>query len=387
MPGTPGAHGLASGPAIRVERVTVRLRVVLDRVAGTDDSDIAIASAELVSALVHTAPRGCRVAGIDGRESSDAVSAEGLVDVWRAPVGRRELATAWRMGVSLGGSGGMIHSPSLMAPLVRHDRTHDHDQTVVTVWSLEAWTHPQRLDRADVAWQRAMLRRAVRFADAVVVPTHAMAAELAEIAPLGSRIRVIAGAPRTGFRVPADAPGRARTLGLPERYIAVLGRAVDHDDLASVFRAVAGFGLDVVVIGDGADDPARVFALAHAEGIHESRVRAPHVPDASDRASLLVSAVAVVAPSGVSAFPWRALEALAVGAPLVAPRTAQNQEIFADGAHFVDTADPDEIGDALRRINEDEAFMARLRVLSADRARAFSWRDAAERVWQLHAEL
>lgn len=367
--------------------MTVRLRVVLDRVAGTDDPDIAIASAELVSALVHTAPRGCRVAGIDGRETPDAVPAEGLVDVWRAPVGRRELAAAWRMGVSLGGSGGMIHSPSLMAPLVRHDRTHDHDQTVVTVWSLEAWTHPQRLDRADAAWQRAMLKRAVRFADAVVVPTHAMAAELAEIAPLGGRIRVIAGAPRTGFRVPADAPGRARTLGLPERYIAVTGSVTDPEGLASALRAASDLGVDVVMVGRGNDDPVRLGEFAQANGLSERRVHTPSLIDASDRAAVLHGALAVVAASEAPVFPWRALEALAVGAPLIAAKTAQNEELVGDGAYLTGRGDSDDVAEALRRVIEDEDFAARLRVLSEDRSRAFSWRDAAERVWQLHAEL
>ena len=281
----------------------------------------------------------------------------------------------------------MIHSPTLMAPLVRHDRAHNHDQTVVTVWSLEPWTAPERLDRRDVAWQRAMLRRATRFADAVVVPTHAMAAELADIAPLGARVRVIAGAPTPGFGGVVDAPARGRALGLPERYVAVLGRSVDAGGIASAFRALAGLQIDVVVVGDGDDDPARIFALADAEGIPEHRVRAPHLPDAIDRASVLAGAAAVVAASRDAAFPWRMLEALAVAAPMIAVRTAQNEELLADAAHFVGPVDPDELGEALRRVTEDAAFAARLRVLSADRARAFSWSDAAERVWQLHAEL
>jgi glycosyltransferase involved in cell wall biosynthesis len=274
-----------------------------------------------------------------------------------------------------------------MAPLVRHDRAHDHDQTVVTLWSLEAWTAPERLDRGDVAWQRAMLRRATRFADAVVVPTHAMAAELAEIAPLGARIRVIAGAPSPAFDQVADDPARTRALGLPRRYVVVLGRSVDCDGLVWAFRAIAGLDVDVVVVGDGDDDPARVLGLALAEGIPDHRVRAPHVPDSSDRASVLAGAAAVVSASTAPAFPWRALEALATGAPLVAARTAQNEELLAEGAHLAAADDSDELGEALRRAIEDDAFAARLRVLSADRARAFSWRDAAERVWQLHAEL
>ena len=64
----------------------------------------------------------------------------------------------------------MIHSPSLFAPLVRHDRVHDNDQTVVTVWDLRPWEAADELPRATVAWHRAMLKRAVKFADAVVVP-------------------------------------------------------------------------------------------------------------------------------------------------------------------------------------------------------------------------
>jgi glycosyltransferase involved in cell wall biosynthesis len=354
-------------------------------------SDLAAASENLLAALTTSAPSGCEVVGIvpSGRAEGvvDHAALAELATVWKAPVPRRQLAAAWRAGTGLGGAGGMIHSPTLMAPLVRHDRAHDHDQTVVTLWSLEAWTAPERLDRGDVAWQRAMLRRATRFADAVVVPTHAMAAQLAEIAPLGARIRVIAGAPTPGFDQTAEVPTRIRALGLPPRYVAVLGRSVDRDGLVWAFRAIAGLDVDVVVVGDGGDDPARVFGLALAEGIPDHRVRAPHVPDSSDRASVLAGAAAVVSASTAPTFPWRALEALATGAPLVAARTEQNEELLAEGAHLAAVDDSDELGEALRRALEDDAFAARLRVLSTDRARAFSWRDAAERVWQLHAEL
>lgn len=304
--------------------------------------------------------------------------------MWRAPVGRRELATAWRAGTGLGAAGGMIHSPTLMAPLVRHDRAHDHDQTVVTLWSLEAWTAPERLERGEVAWQRAMLKRAVRFADAVVVPSHAMAEELAGFAPLGARIRVIAGAPSTGVRRDLNGATSTSQLGLSARYVAVVGHVLD---LATAFRAVAGLDLGVVVLGDGNDDPARIFELARECGLREDRVRAPHLPQASQRADVLANARAVVAPSESSAFPWRALEALDAGVPLIAARAAQNEELFADGASFIDAADSEAVADEVRRVVEDDALAARLRVLATDRARAFSWRDSAERVWQLHAEL
>src|SRR5690606_236850 len=107
-------------------------------------------------------------------------------------------------------------APSLMAPLVRHDRVHDDHQIAVTVWDLTAWEAPQTLPKSAVAWQRAMLRRAAKHADAVIVPTHAMAERIAEVAKLNGRVRVIAGAPPEGFASPTDAAMRRASLSLPD---------------------------------------------------------------------------------------------------------------------------------------------------------------------------
>ena len=98
----------------------------------------------------------------------------------------------------------MIHSPSLVAPLVKHDRVHDHDQTVVTVWDLSPWDAPATLSKQRVLRERAMLKRAAKHADAVVVPTHAHAERLAQLAKFGGRIRV-------------DSRRRARRVRRPAR--------------------------------------------------------------------------------------------------------------------------------------------------------------------------
>ncbi|CDJ98897.1 Glycosyl transferase group 1 [Microbacterium sp. C448] len=364
---------------------------MLDQLVSPTDPDLAAASSSLCSALIAAAPSGCDVGGMlpAARPSDDSASApvDGLAEVWRAPVAGRELAHAWRWGVPLGSAQGMIHSPTLLAPLVRHDRVHDHDQTVVTLWSLEAWAAPARLARGAAAWQKAMLGRAVRHADAVVVPTHAMAAQLAEIAPLGARIRVIAGAPEAGFAVPVDAPNRVLRAGVGSPYIIALGSAADSDELAAVFARAALLGVEVVVLGAGADDSALIVDRAQASGLTERRVHTIARPDASDRAALFAGALAVVALSTAPAYPWRLLEALAAGAPIIAAATAQHEELLADAAHFADPGDSDAAGALLSAVVEDEDVARRLRVLSQDRSRAFAWTDSAQRVWQLHAEL
>ena len=42
---------------------------------------------------------------------------------------------------------------------------------------------------------------------------------------------------------------------------------------------------------------------------------------------------------------------------------------------------------AISTVATDAARAERLSITGSDRARAFAWRDSAERVWQLHADL
>ncbi len=363
--------------------MTATLRVMLDQLVAPTSPDLAEASAALAHALAATAPRGAEVSAIVPRGEGPDIPE--LAGVTRLTLPRREIAAAWQLGMVTGVGGGMIHSPTLLAPLVRHDRVHETHQIVPTLWELRAWEDPASLARADVLWQRAMLKRAVAHADAVVVPTHAAAARLAEIAPkIAGRIRVIAGAPADGFRVPSDAAGRLRTLGVPDRFGLVVPAAADADAVRGALAALAPHDLDVVVLADAATaDAAAVADLAAAGGVALGRVHSLAGLDRHDRAALLSQAAVVVAPAGPgTAWPWRVVEAVAAGAVLVAADTAVHREVVADAGLLVG---PGETGDAVAAAVG--AAASRLRVLAGDRAAAFSWREAAERVWQLHAEL
>lgn len=347
------------------------MRVVVDQIGV--DADLARAALGLTLGLVNTAPRGCVVSGIvpNGAEASVA----GLHDVRTLPLARRELAAAWQMGIAAGVGGGLIHSPTLLAPLVRHDRVHDNDQTTVTLWDLCAWENPEALPKTSVAWQRAMLKRAVKHADAVVVPSHAMAERLAEITPLGDRIRVIAGAAPAGFCEPADASRLREDMRLPEHYVVVTG---DGESYADGFRAAARADADAVVLDAG----AALIQLATSAGLPAERMHLLGGLDDSSWAALLAAAGAVVATSAALAWPWRLIEAMELGVPVVAVDSGVHSDVIADGGAVVP---PGQLDDAL--IDALGSGRRRLQVLGADRARAFSWASSAERVWALHAEL
>jgi glycosyltransferase involved in cell wall biosynthesis len=376
--------------------MTATLRVMLDQLVAPTEPDLAEASRELARALVAGAPAGCEVEGIApaGGQIDPRSEVAGLAGIRRTALARRELAGALQLGVGTGIGGGMIHSPSLFAPLVRHDRVHDNDQTVVTVWDLRPWEAADELPRATVAWHRAMLKRAVRYADAVVAPTHSIAARLVELAPpLGDRIRVIAGASPLDFTVPSDEVGRRRGLDLPEGFLLLSGGPVRSDGLDVGLAAIGASGIDlpVVVIDTQEGDEPVIADLASAAGIPERMVHVRGPLAAADRAAVFGAALALVAPSRRAAFPWRVVDALTLGVPVIAAGSAVHAEVILDGGVLVDAADAaavvDGLADALGRALASTSAADRLAVLAGDRGRAFSWREAAERVWQLHAEL
>ncbi|VXB13543.1 Glycosyltransferase involved in cell wall bisynthesis [Microbacterium sp. 8M] len=353
------------------------LRVVLDQANDIVDPDQADAARSLVLGLAETAPPRCEVEAIVPSGGEGIVP--GARTVHRLALARRELGAAWQLGVVAGVGGGMIHAPSLFAPLVKHDRVNDYDQTVVTVWDLRAWTAPEELPRASVLWQRGMLKRAVKHADAVVVPTHAMAERLADLGRFADRIRVIPGAVADGFGIPLDATERRAALGAPARYLVATGGA---GTLEPVFGAAVAVDADVFVLDAPAGAAAAIAETAASAGLPAPRVHIPARLDAPDRAALLAGALAFTAADVAATWPWRMIEALTLGVPVVAADGGVHRDVLAEGGVLVGA---EGFAEAVRDAAGDGA--RRLSVMAADRSRAYSWNGSAERVWTLHAEL
>ena len=364
----------------------VTLRFVADQLVAPTDADLEQASGDLLQALIASTPRGCDVAAIvPSGDEHLASSFSGLREVQPVGFGRRELAASWQLGISGTVGGGLIHSASLMAPLVRHDRANRGDQTVVTLWNYDAWESKASMTKTQRLWTRAMLKRAVKHADAIVVPSFALAEKLSEHHRFGERIRVIAGAAPSRFVVPSDAVARLRDHNIPASFVVVPIDDMPPADIADALAGAAG-GVtaerDVVIVGAAEGTEPQIAAMAEAAGIAQRHVHVRGVMDAADRAAVMDRAdVAVFAGSRV-AWPWRIIEALRLGIPVVATDSALHREVVGDGGLVVAASD---LKDAVAQAVGDEA--ERLRVLSSDRGRAYSWQSAAEQVWQLHAEL
>lgn len=375
------------------------LRVVLDQVGDPVPSGIGRYALELTRALIETAPRGCDVAGIVASSPPSEYERieqqlPGLSDLYKSALDRRQLAAAWQHGFTRLPGAGMVHAPSLFAPLYRHDRINSPgEQTVVTIHHSAAFTHPETLPSRTVAWTRAMAKRAERYADAIVVPTHAVADDLASALNLGDRVRVIAAAVSPSLDPGPSRDSHAAALDLPERYVLAVGGLDGVSGIPALVRAAAGpHATEVPLLLVGVSDDELDALMSDFDApLDRSRVRALGVLGEIDLAVAYSRATVVAVPAISAGSGLVALEAMSLGAPVVHSDTPALLEVCSDAGVVVARDDaegyPERLAEAVRSVLDDSALAAELTVRGRDRARAFSWRDSAEKTWQLHADL
>ncbi|WP_165066012.1 glycosyltransferase family 4 protein [Marisediminicola senii] len=380
--------------------MTTTLRVIVDEVIAPSSTGVGRYAEELARELIATAPFDCEVSGVVSASPEADYDRlrellPGMSHLFKSALARRELYLAWQRGFTRLPGSGMVHAPSLLAPLARHDSVNSiGDQTAVTVHDVVAWTHPDSMTPRQVAWHKSTVKRAARYADAVVVPTYTVAAQLGELVDFGDRIRVIGGAASERLTVGDDVDARADALGLPERYVLTTATLEPRKQLRALLQSLAteqDAGLPLVIIGAGDWRDQTVSAVAAEAGVAPERVI--HLGTVSDDdLSVALDRAAVFAfPSLGEGFGLPVLEAFRFGTPVVHSQDPAVVEVAAGAGITVPSDDaaeyPDRLAAAISSVVGDAAWAARLGVAGRDRSRAFSWRDSAQRVWQLHADL
>ncbi len=298
--------------------------------------------------------------------------------------------------------GELYHGPAFIIPGGRRPFPR-----VVTVHDLFVFTHAQYYPWRFGAWLRWATRRACRGADRVIVPTEAVAQQLAgrALAPR-EKIRVIAEAPddtnmlwdkdwtrsggllaglvaetkhplivTVGTLDPRKDPATARAafLELLLRLKTAPGARegeVVSDALRE--RSVEWFWLG----GAGALADATPDALrrrAADAGFHE----VGHVPKDAIR-SVLRSAAAYVTCSRSEGFGLPLVEAMVAGCPIVASDIPVHHEIAGDAALYFPAGDAEALADVLHRLLTKPALRDSLVARGLERQSDFRWSRAAE---------
>lgn len=97
-----------------------------------------------------------------------------------------------------------------------------------------------------------------------------------------------------------------------------------------------------------------------------------------DLATLYNAAFAFLYPSLRESFGIPMLEAMACGTPIVTSNVSAMPEVAGKGAILVNPQEPQEIADALLRLEDDATFYQQQVAYSLERVKSFSWQHTAQ---------
>ena len=341
---------------------------------------------ELAAALVGEAPPGSGVTTWTAwhRDVAAAV-VPGAGGPSRLPLPRRPLTLAWEHGLGPRPRGAdVVHAPTPLAP-PRRGRP-----LVVTVHDAVPWTHPETLTPRGVRWHRTAVERALRHADAVVVPTQAVADELARHVRAERPMHVVGEGVSAALAVPADAASRKTALRLPEPpYLLTLATIEPRKGLDILLDALARASaprVPLVVVGQPGWGGVDVERRAAELGLGD-RVRLLGRLSDADLAVALTGATALVAPSRAEGFGLPVLEAMAAGVPVVSSDAPALIEVGGGATVTVPVGDDAALADALAEVVRSDGLRAELAGAGRRRAAEFSWAAAARRLWAVYAGL
>jgi glycosyltransferase involved in cell wall biosynthesis len=241
---------------------------------------------------------------------------------------------------------------------------------VVTVHDLSFARDPDLMGRKDRLVFRLVVPRAVRRAARVLTVSERSKRDLLELYGVPDEKVVVT---PNGVD-PAFHPGVSRDARGEAPYALAVGAIQRRKNQLAALEAAAAAGVSLVVAGPEKD--ARLAAELRRRGARvEGYVTTERLADLYRGAACLVQA------SRYEGFGLPVLEALASGTPVVAVREPALEEVAGDAAVFVGEAD---LAEGIRRaLAERDGLVA----AGLERARAFSWRAAAERTLAVYREV
>ena len=268
---------------------------------------------------------------------------------------------------------------------------------VVTIHDLWLDRHPEYSKKMLGQWSSSFKTRqtALRARKAVTVSEFS-ARELVELYGLKrEHVVVIPNGVSEDFTPRKDAPAMAelrKRIGLKAApYILFLGGAdprKNHQIFLEAAEMVRGkLGPRMLVLVGSPIHPFGNYEETARRRNLSDKVLCPGRLSMNDLQLLYSSTDLFVFPSLYEGFGMPVLEAMACGAPVLTSNSTALAEVAGDAALLADPQDALALGEAMIRALEDEALRAALKVKGFDRAKQFSWEQAAVKTIALYREL
>ena len=281
------------------------------------------------------------------------------VEAHRLDVAVQEARMAWTLPRLLGELGADLCHTQYALPL------RSPCPCVVTVHDVSFARGADLMSRKDRMIFRRVVPRAVRTARRVFTVSERTKRDLIELYDVDPDLVVVT---PNGVD-PAFTPGDGA-----RDYVLAVGAIQQRKNQRAALDAANAVGLPFVLAGPEKDP-------ALADELRRNGARLEGYVDQDRLVELYRGAACLVQPSRYEGFGLPVLEAMACGTPVVAVEEPALREVAGDAAVFVDEAG---LADGIRR-----ALAERERLVAAglERARAFTWRAAAEKALAVYREI
>ncbi len=283
----------------------------------------------------------------------------------------------------------VLHSPSFICPLWS-----GHTRHVLTIHDMTSFSRPdQHIALRGSNVYRAAVRRSIRRADLVIVPSRHTQRTVYEHLPGLPRdhVHVVANGVGEPFRPVArkTCEDTARRLGLPKHYVLAVGTIEPRKNLGrvlSAYRRVAerdAIAEDLVLCGRLGWKYHDVLEQLRAPPLRGRVHQIGYVADA-DLPALYSQASAFLYPSLEEGFGFPPLEAMACGVPTISSDSSALDENLRGAAVLVDPTSSDDIAAALARVLADADLRRELSARGRERASQFRWSETATQTVALY---
>jgi glycosyltransferase involved in cell wall biosynthesis len=251
---------------------------------------------------------------------------------------------------------------------------------VITIHDLNFLAHPERT-RAEIRRDYPVLTRAhAHRASAIIVPSRFTAAEVER--QLGVNADRIAVCP------PGAPDWTARRANPDAGYVLFVGTLEPRKNVGTLLdayeRLLARRAMPELVLAGQATEESRLWLDRIGRAPLAGHVRHIGYVDPSARRALYEGARVLVLPSFEEGFGLPVLEAMTIGAPVVAADRGALPEVLGDAGLLVDPRQADAVASGLERMLDDATFAASCAARGARRARDFRWSDTAARVYRAY---
>lgn len=355
------------------DRLTINGRYLSQRITGVQRY-----AREIVAELdgLLGVKQGLSSAEIVVPPAAPAAAASASIGIVRTPIGGGPL---WDQFVLPLYARGTLLSLSNMGPVfARHHIICIHDLNVILA--------PDSYSRVFRTYYRAVLPLLARRAARVVTVSSFSARMLSEhgvCAP--EKISVIPDGHEHVRRWKPQLSAYAASGAHRRPFVFLLGSRARHKNIEILF-SIAGdlddLGVDIVVAGA----EGHIYSALDKQDLPANLRVLGFVTD-NDLAALYQSALCFVFPSLTEGFGLPALEALALGCPVIASDAASLPEVCGDAALYADPNSPQTWLAQISRLQSGTDLAQSLKVKGPAQAARFSWAESAQRYLDLIASL